>query len=625
MPNQAQHHPFISSMMYNGSKEGYIFKNDIHGVGYYCDTLANNDCKRKRDDNDVDGIDCKVIRKQLYDPSSSSASAASSIQKLLDESDKIYDSNMEVTSNNIEQLLFAFEKKISKNQLMRVKYPNEPMKFMESEIELAVEIQKLAAVAMNPELYSILIQAGSVSSILGMIAHENTDISAATIKLVEEITSPKVTDSEDKIEDQSFINTFINGQGLELIVQNLFRLDELIETDAECIHTTLNIIENLIQSKPDVVIFICEKTHIFKYLLSKILSSSFNANKLYSSEILSMLLQADSKAVSLLCNLSDTNGVDVILQSIAVYRKVDPCNLEEKECIENLFLCLNTILADSCSSNSSSQQTFLQCDGLSLLMRCVKEKKYSSICSLSTINYAITSNVNTAQLLVNAGGLKYIFPALVGKGLPKVTCSNNKYDKNDVEVVIVSIISQLCMLLYDKNSNDYSLRIRNKFLENDHEKFDKILSLYLKYRKQLAITEHHIQVTAAELAAADDVDAYDEYTDEDNVYLQRLDGGLFVLQQLSVIISFVLVYDGSSCMPLAVNRLATDASDLSEIIEIVREMTDNLGNDSSSNSSKDTLVSLTAVLVDLIKCDAVTAVDGNSNSNGSSNSNMNIG
>ena len=61
-----------------------------------------------------------------------------------------------------------FEKKITKNQKQRMKYPNEPEKFMESEVELHDEIQELHAVAASPELYSILVDTKAVNSILGI-------------------------------------------------------------------------------------------------------------------------------------------------------------------------------------------------------------------------------------------------------------------------------------------------------------------------------------------------------------------------------------------------------------------------------------------------------------------------
>jgi beta-catenin-like protein 1 len=83
----------------------------------------------------------------------------------------------------------------------------------------------------------------------------------------------------------------ISLQLLELIVQNLSRLDESNEEDAAGVHNTLGIIENLIEVRPDIAVLICSKTHILKFLLARLKVKKFDANKLYASEILSILLQ----------------------------------------------------------------------------------------------------------------------------------------------------------------------------------------------------------------------------------------------------------------------------------------------------------------------------------------------
>ena len=70
-------------------------------------------------------------------------------------------------ANSLKQMLLSFEKKINKNQKLRMKHPDEPDKFMESEIDLNTEISNLNAIAASPDLYPILVQTGSVSSILG--------------------------------------------------------------------------------------------------------------------------------------------------------------------------------------------------------------------------------------------------------------------------------------------------------------------------------------------------------------------------------------------------------------------------------------------------------------------------
>ena len=43
---------------------------------------------------------------------------------------------------------------------MRVKFPDEPSKFVESEVELDDEIKRMHAIAAVPELYPILVKVG---------------------------------------------------------------------------------------------------------------------------------------------------------------------------------------------------------------------------------------------------------------------------------------------------------------------------------------------------------------------------------------------------------------------------------------------------------------------------------
>lgn len=57
-----------------------------------------------------------------------------------------------------------------------------------------------------------------------MITHENTDISIATVSLLQEMTDVDISTEEEKESLLRFVDAFIAGQGLELIVQNITRL-----------------------------------------------------------------------------------------------------------------------------------------------------------------------------------------------------------------------------------------------------------------------------------------------------------------------------------------------------------------------------------------------------------------
>lgn len=98
-------------------------------------------------------------------------------------------------------MLLSFEKKVLKNQEMRVKFPDIPDKFMESELELNDEIQKLHVVATAPEYYPILVETNAIQTILGLLSHDNSDVSIAIIDLLQELTDEEaVTDNEEELE-----------------------------------------------------------------------------------------------------------------------------------------------------------------------------------------------------------------------------------------------------------------------------------------------------------------------------------------------------------------------------------------------------------------------------------------
>ena len=60
------------------------------------------------------------------------------------------------------------------------------------------------------------------------------------------------------------------ASGLELLVQNLSRLDESSDEDAQGVNYTMGCIENLVEIRPSIAISLCERTHILKFLLLRL-------------------------------------------------------------------------------------------------------------------------------------------------------------------------------------------------------------------------------------------------------------------------------------------------------------------------------------------------------------------
>lgn len=81
---------------------------------------------------------------------------------------------------------------------------------------------------------------------------------------------------------------------LELLVQNLERLDEKEESDRQGIFKILGIVENLLSLDPALARRMAVDTQLAPWLLKRIQSKEFDSNRGYASEIISILLQENT-------------------------------------------------------------------------------------------------------------------------------------------------------------------------------------------------------------------------------------------------------------------------------------------------------------------------------------------
>lgn len=78
---------------------------------------------------------------------------------------------------------------------------------------------------------------------------------------------------------------------LQLLVQNLARMNEEEESDRQGVFKVLGIIENIISLEPKYAQDIALNTEVLPWLLKRLEKKEFDANIAYTSEILSILLQ----------------------------------------------------------------------------------------------------------------------------------------------------------------------------------------------------------------------------------------------------------------------------------------------------------------------------------------------
>lgn len=262
----------------------------------------------------------------------------------------------------------------------------------------------------------------------------------------------------------------------------------------------------------------------------------FDGNKLYASEILSIMLQNSEENRNI---LGDLKGVDILLQQLAFYKRRDPTSGDEHEFLANILDCLCSSLL-CCPSN---RELFYSGEGIELMNLILKEKRNadSSIKSgaLKILNHVLSTDKGIDEMLskccdklVEIQGLRVLFPIFMKPRsiiAPRLKKREIPTAVDDIEEHTMSIF--LSLLRFCKPDN--KRRIVAKFGEEDLEKTERLVEMHIKYSERLSEVDGKIQEEKNDLEE-------DEEIDEEEVFVRRLTGGLFTLQIVDQTIAMVL-------------------------------------------------------------------------------------
>ncbi|RYC64696.1 hypothetical protein CHU98_g1528 [Xylaria longipes] len=462
----------------------------------------------------------------------------------------------------LRRTAISFEKKISRNAEQRAKFEHDPAKFIASEAELDAEIKALSILSEHPELYPEFARLGSVGSLVGLLAHENTDIAIDSVEIIDELTDEDVAAEEAQYD--ALVDALLEADLLSLLVSNLERLDETQETDRGGVYHALGIVENLCGWTATAE-RVAEEEGLLKWLLRRIQmkekGGGVSQNKQYAAEILAILMQNSARNRRKLASL-DT--ADIMLQLVAPYRKRDPENGgEEEEYVENLFEAL-TCLVDE----PEGKAKFVEAEGVELCLIMLKEGKLSKNASLRLLDHAAggTSGVEVCGKIVEAGGLKNVFTLFMKKST----------DHRVAEHLIGIFASMLRLLPADSAER---IRLLAKFVEKNYEKIGKLVKLRRECAARVNAVDEAIRVEQAQMSAEEKEDAADEW------FSRKLDAGLFSLQTLDVVLAWLVAEDGGS-KEMVQKLLADRDESLNVIKETIQEQIE--GIDTEDADGKDT-------------------------------------
>lgn len=421
----------------------------------------------------------------------------------------------------LRRLVVTLDRKVSKNAELRARFEGQPQKFMASEADLDAEIKSWSLLAEHAELYPELAKHESVATLVGLLAHENTDVAIGVVEILAELVDEDVEAEAEQW--QSLVDAMLEADLLDLLMSNLERLDEANESDREGVYHSLSVLESL-ASQQAIAERIGEEK-VLMYLCNRIAlpEKPLGQNKQYAAELLQILLQTSPllrKRLAL-----DFDGVDLFLRLLSGYRKRDPekDSLEE-EFAENVFDALTCVVDEA-----DGKLKFLEAEGVELCLIMLKEGTFSKLRALRLLDHAVggqsTAAGDVCEKVVDAGGLKVLFRIFMAK----------KADSGTTEHLL-GIFSALLRLLPGESPS--RIRMLAKFEEKDHEKLGRLLDLRKEYTRKLQAVDQEI---ALEKRMIDDEEA-EERADE--IFSRRLDGGLYCLQTINVVVAWLAAEDG---------------------------------------------------------------------------------
>jgi Catenin-beta-like, Arm-motif containing nuclear len=253
------------------------------------------------------------------------------------------------------------------------------------------------------------------------------------------------------------------------------------------------------------------------------------------------------------------NVIEVLLQLVAPYRKQQPATDAAVEMVENTAIIMASLLTYS----ADNVQAFLDAQGIEFVTRCFKERIHAGGVLLKWLDFGSTTGPDRSndvyrracQHVVAAGTLKYLFPMLMGKHLPKlapaaVTSREKKAKKEWTRNVTESVIRVLYAISHQLRSDspqEAQARFVAKFA-GDLDKCDRLVELCIDYDGRTREAEYRFYRTGdveEAIEGNDTIQNTDEAIDL-AATVAKLSGGGDILHRVAALCAFCCV-NSRSC------------------------------------------------------------------------------
>ncbi|KAJ2061924.1 hypothetical protein GGI17_002801 [Coemansia sp. S146] len=485
--------------------------------------------------------------------------------------------NMEIMDDALDQaavqrMVVRLERAVSKNTEDRIKHANSPQLFAESEADLDEALQRLLLLANDVQYLKVLEDLGTLPTLVGLMAHENADITLDVIQFIVEVTAEDAWSHEgESTEERELVSAFVRAlaahEFFEVLGQNLRRLKEDSdsfegEADRMGVFQSLSLVENIVSLDSTIVGSVVSAMDLLEWLRTRITRSVYSrasskgsttqadSNQQYAAELVSILLHSSWQH-----RMEASSGQLglTLMECLAKYKKRTPEDEVEMEYLENIVdsLCM---MVSTCIGKSA----FIEAEGVELLLVLQQQQQQvARLLSLKILDYAMSPTysdpaakdagedeaaqsrslaASMAKRYIDNRGLKHLFSILMHQGKGSVQKLYKKHPETDDRAV--SCLASLFRLT--RRDSPEHWRLLAKFASTQTD--DSSWKLYVDRIVELNI-EYFERVQGVEAQAGGDSDSDDESEADSDIemerYTQRLDAGLFSLQMTDIVVAFV--------------------------------------------------------------------------------------
>ncbi|CEQ39227.1 SPOSA6832_00757 [Sporobolomyces salmonicolor] len=527
----------------------------------------------------------------------------------------------DLTPQSVRKQLLNLERTVNKNRDLRTKFPTDPEKFVDSEFNLIEALHGLLLLSTSPTLtYPLLIENSTPNTLADLLSHENADVSSAVIEVLEEWVDPEgLEDQDDEEADEeveekkrqalkSLVDALVEADIVTIAVAGLERFNEEDEDQRTGVFHTLSLIENLLTLSPALASpLLSRKSPFLPYLVNRLSLSNkppeWDQNRYYAAEMLALVLSLPPQVVDAVIDarmrVGEDGWTDALLKvlsvrclaslvlsahhrvlmraSVQVYRKRDPASADETEFMENVFdalcSCLSSAVPPSTSSASHPvKSAFLAGEGVELMLLLLKSKHpLARTRALKCLSHALQSQkgAELCERFVECLGLKTLFATFMGKGGSSKKKSSAPSTSPETTEHVLSILSSLFTSL--PSDSQPRTRLLAKFVENDYEKLDRLAEVREELEARIAKGVDQRLIEEMEMA-------------EDEVYIEKLENGLFALQLADYVAAWVCMEDDGAREHLVMLLSRRDKS-LKDTVAVLSEYRDNINVDGTAGAA----------------------------------------